>query len=78
MELLKVENLQRYYPKKKALDNVSFSVSPGEIVALIGRSGAGKTTLMTQLPVSAIPPEVQFITKGKIRVSLAFSSMLRF
>ena len=49
MELLRVENLCKYYPNKKALDGVSFTVNSGEIVALIGRNGAGKTTLMNSI-----------------------------
>lgn len=65
MELLKVENLQKYYPKKKALDNVSFSVSPGEIVALIGRNGAGKTTLMNSIAGISHPTGGAVYYKGE-------------
>lgn len=36
-------------PQERALDNVSFSVSPGETVALVGPSGAGKTTMFQLL-----------------------------
>lgn len=44
--ILQSENLCKSYKKFKALDNVSFSVNKGDMYALIGRNGAGKTTIM--------------------------------
>lgn len=44
--LLKVENIEVYYGVIKALKGVSFEVNKGEIVALIGANGAGKTTIL--------------------------------
>ena len=39
--MIEVSNLTKYYGKKKALDNVSFSVEKGEIVGFLGPNGAG-------------------------------------
>ncbi len=36
--------------KKPAIDNLSFIIQPGEKIALVGRSGGGKTTLVNLLP----------------------------
>ena len=44
--MLKAENLNVYYGKIHALKDVSFEVEEGEIVALIGANGAGKSTTL--------------------------------
>ena len=47
--LLRMKGITKIFPGAKALDNVSFSVQPGEIHALVGENGAGKSTLMNVL-----------------------------
>ncbi|MDD0837553.1 ABC transporter ATP-binding protein [Curvibacter sp. HBC61] len=42
--MLKVENLHGYYGKSHVLHGVNFEVQPGEIVALLGRNGSGRST----------------------------------
>ncbi len=42
--MLKIENLTKTYGEKKAVDNVSLHILPGEIYGFIGHNGAGKTT----------------------------------
>ncbi|EFI51270.1 ABC transporter related protein [Afipia sp. 1NLS2] len=44
MAMLEVKKLNAWYGASHVLHGVSFSVEPGEIVALVGRNGAGKTT----------------------------------
>jgi putative multiple sugar transport system ATP-binding protein len=47
--ILEMRNITKTFPGVKALDNVTFSVSQGEIHALVGENGAGKSTLMNVL-----------------------------
>lgn len=44
--LLKVKNLTKYYGENAALKEISFSISKGEFVSVIGSSGSGKTTMI--------------------------------
>ena len=46
MTLLEVESLAKRYGSIVAVDDLSFSVAPGETVGLLGPNGAGKTTTM--------------------------------
>lgn len=46
MAMLKVTDLQVYYGVIQAIKGISFEVNEGEVIALIGANGAGKTTIL--------------------------------
>jgi len=61
--VLRVKNINTYYGKVHALKNVTLHLDQGEIVALIGANGAGKTTMLNTLS-GVCPPEggtIQFL-----------------
>lgn len=63
--LLRIENLSVTYGQVKALQDVNIEVRRGEIVALIGANGVGKTTLLeTSLGINT-PVQGAIIFKGK-------------
>ncbi|HOB20227.1 MAG TPA: ATP-binding cassette domain-containing protein [Candidatus Atribacteria bacterium] len=47
--MIQVENLTKRYGQHVAVDNISFTVNPGEILGFLGPNGAGKTTTMNIL-----------------------------
>ena len=58
------------YKEKKAVDNVSFKIEKGDSVALFGKNGAGKSTILKMIT------EVAFPTKGEINVNGRVSALL--
>ena len=54
--MLELDHLTRRYQDVVAVDDVSFTVSPGEIVGFVGRNGAGKTTTM-RIALGLVEPD---------------------
>lgn len=61
--ILKVENIKKYFGANLVLNNVSFDIDKGNIVSIIGPSGAGKTTLIRCIN------DLEEIDNGKITVN---------
>src|SRR5271170_3619350 len=47
--MITTKNLSKRYGEKLAVDNLSFSVSPGEVLGFLGANGAGKSTTMRMI-----------------------------
>lgn len=56
MPLLEAQGLIKSYYGRRVVDGVSFAVEPGEVVGLLGRNGAGKTTSF-RMAIGMIAPE---------------------
>lgn len=65
MSMLEVKDLQVYYGMIHAIKGVSFHVNEGEIIALIGANGAGKTTILHTITGLIAPKGGQVVFEGK-------------
>jgi len=62
--MLEVRNLRKAYGSIVAVDDVSFSVSPGELVAVLGPNGAGKTTTISIISGLVTPDRGEVLIGG--------------
>lgn len=63
--MLNVEGLHSYYGKAHILDGLSFGIERGEVVALLGRNGAGKSTTMKSVMQLVKPRQGRVTFQGK-------------
>ena len=63
--MIEIKRITKHYGTTKALDNVSFSINPGEFVIMVGPSGAGKSTLIKLLTCEERPTFGQINIDGK-------------
>jgi subfamily B ATP-binding cassette protein MsbA len=77
-ESIDFNNITFVYPgtKKKVLTNIDFHVKKGELIAIVGKSGAGKTTLVDMIPRFYRPTEGS-LTIDKIDINDATLKSLR-
>ena len=65
MAMLEVKDLKVYYGMIQAIKGVSFHVNEGEVIALIGANGAGKTTILHTISGLLTPKEGTVTFEGK-------------
>jgi len=59
--LLETFDLNSYYDKAQVLFDINFRVSQGELVAVIGRNGVGKTTLLKSIM------NIEVVKRGRVK-----------
>ena len=62
--LYEVRNASKHYGSVIALDDVSLSIAPGEVIGLVGDNGAGKSTLVKILSGAHEPTHGQIFLEG--------------
>ena len=65
MAMLEVKDLEVYYGMIQAIKGVSFEVNEGEVIALIGANGAGKTTILHTITGLLSPKKGSVVFEGK-------------
>lgn len=68
MVRLRVENVEKSYRSRKAVDNVSITVNQGEVVGVLGPNGAGKTTIFSII-IGILKPSAGRIFLGDTEIT---------
>ena len=62
------------YQEKRAVDNVSFTIRRGETVALFGKNGAGKSTILKMITSVSFPNKGEIYVNGRVSALLELTS----
>ena len=65
MAMLEVRDLQVYYGMIHAIKGISFDVNQGEVIALIGANGAGKSTFLKTIAINALLSQTIYTSTSK-------------
>ena len=63
--VVEIRGLRKTYPGVVAVDDASFSVVPGEVLGLVGKNGAGKSTVIKMLAGLVHPDEGEILVDGE-------------
>ena len=65
MAMLEIKDIEVFYGMIQAIKGVSFEVNEGEVIALIGANGAGKTTILHSITGLIAPKKGQILFEGQ-------------
>jgi phospholipid/cholesterol/gamma-HCH transport system ATP-binding protein len=71
MKMIELKNINKSFDHKKVLENVSFSVDSGQILAIVGFSGSGKSTIL-KIICDLIKADSGEVTVGDDNVAMIF------
>ncbi len=75
--MTRFENVTLYLSERKVLDNLSFSIEEGEMVLLVGGSGAGKSTILRLVMGLIRPTSGRIILNGQDITKMSESQLLK-
>ena len=70
--MLQIEHLTKIYGDKRAVDDLSIHINPGEIYGFIGHNGAGKTTTIKACCGLLAPDEGEIFINGNLSDSKVY------
>ncbi len=65
MAMLEIKDIEVFYGMIQAIKGVSFEVNEGEVIALIGANGAGKTTILHSITGLIVPKKGEILFEGQ-------------
>lgn len=65
MKYIEVKNISKSFGKRKVIENLSFSVDEKEIVAIVGKSGSGKSTILNMIGLLETYDSGEIFLKGE-------------
>ena len=71
--MIQVTDVAKWYGSIRAVENISFSLAPGEIVGFVGPNGAGKSTVLKMLATYILPSSGKITIDGLDVVSHSLS-----
>ena len=75
--MLDIQHLTKTYGEKKAVDDLSLRIAPGEIYGFIGHNGAGKTTFL-RLVMNEETPDTGWVQRGPSVRTAYLPQIVRF
>ena len=74
MNIINIEHVSKLYGEKQVFDDVSFGISEGDKIGIIGINGTGKSTLLRMIAGTEEPDEGQIIRQNNLKLSMLTQS----
>jgi len=73
--MIEIKNLSKSFGKNLVWENVSFNISDGETLAIIGKSGCGKSVLLKHLNALLYPDQGEVVIDGHKLFELSYAEL---
>ncbi|MBU7595852.1 ATP-binding cassette domain-containing protein [Metabacillus halosaccharovorans] len=79
MEIVRLENICQDFNENRVINNINFSINDGEMIAIMGKSGKGKTTLLNIMGLISKPSQgnLYLFNKKNVEINSKEAMMLR-